>query len=196
MLDSFHTLGSLTVGGRGYKIHRLYSAAKDRAAIDRLPFSLKILLENLLRREDDRAVRRADIEALLAWDAKATPDREIQFQPARVLLQDFTGVPCVVDLAAMRDAIVKMGGDADKINPLSKVDLVIDHSVQVDRFASTGAFRLNTDLEFVRNKERYALLRWAQAAFDHFSVVPPGTGICHQVNLEYLASVVYAAGDV
>ncbi|HZS36086.1 MAG TPA: aconitase family protein, partial [Polyangia bacterium] len=190
MLDSFRTLGSLDVGTRSYKIHRLYGVAKDRAAVDRLPFSLKILLENLLRREDDRAVRRADIEALLAWDPKATPDREIQFQPARVLLQDFTGVPCVVDLAAMRDAITRLGGDPQRINPLVPMDLVIDHSVQVDSFASEKSYGLNVMLEYERNKERYALLRWGQQAFRRFRVVPPGMGICHQVNLEYLGRVV------
>jgi aconitate hydratase A / 2-methylisocitrate dehydratase len=188
MLDSFRTQGTLTVGGHEFKIHRLNKLPKS---LDRLPFSLKILLENLLRREDGRAVRKDDVLALLDWDPRATPDREIQFQPARVLLQDFTGVPCVVDLAAMRDAVAHMGGDPNRINPLVKVDLVIDHSVQIDRFASSRAFGLNTELEYVRNKERYALLRWAQSAFDHFSVVPPGTGICHQVNLEYLATVVF-----
>ncbi len=195
MLNSFQTRGSLTVGSKKYELHRL-NKLPNQAAVARLPFSLKILLENLVRREDGRAVRREDVEALLAWDPKATPDREIQFQPARVLLQDFTGVPCVVDLAAMRDAVAKMGGDAKRIEPLSPVDLVIDHSVQIDRFATTSAFRINTDLEYRRNQERYMLLRWAQQAFGTFRVVPPGTGICHQVNLEYLASVVFRGGEL
>jgi len=191
MLDSFKTKGALTVGGKSYQIHRLYNLTKDRAALDRIPFSLKILLENLVRNEDGRTVKREDIEALLAYEPKALPEREIAFRPARVLLQDFTGVPCVVDLAAMRDAITRMGGDANKINPLAPMDLVIDHSVQVDKFASSKAFGINVDLEYVRNKERYALLRWGQQAFRGFRVVPPGTGICHQVNLEYLASVIF-----
>src|SRR5262249_3058332 len=161
------------------------------------PFSLRILLENLLRHEDGRAVRKADVEALIAWDAKAIPDREIAFHPARVLLQDFTGVPAIVDLAAMREAMAHMGGNPDKINPLVPMDLVIDHSVQVDQFASANAYSLNVQLEYHRNKERYTLLRWGQQAFRGFRVVPPGTGICHQVNLEYLASVVFQGeGDL
>ncbi len=194
LLDSFGSKGTLTVGGKSYTIWRLAKAG-DAGARARLPFSLRILLENLLRHEDGRAVRKADIEALLAWQPKATPDREIAFHPARVLLQDFTGVPVVVDLAAMRDAMAKMGGDPDKINPLVPMDLVIDHSVQVDGFASTDAYKLNVQLEYHRNKERYTLLRWGQQAFRGFRVVPPGTGICHQVNLEYLASVVFRGDD-
>jgi len=160
-----------------------------------LPFSLKVLLENLLRFEDDRTVKREDIEALLKWDPAAFPDREIAFRPARVLLQDFTGVPCVVDLAAMRDAITRLGGDPERINPLVPMDLVIDHSVQVDSFASDKSYGLNVMLEYERNKERYALLRWGQQGFRRFRVVPPGMGICHQVNLEYLAQVVFRGDD-
>jgi len=190
--DSFQTKSSLTVGGKSYSIFSLKRLEKCfPKALDRLPVSLKILLENLLRQEDGRAVRREDIEALLRWDAKAIPDKEIAFMPARVLLQDFTGVPCIVDLAVMRDAMVKLGGDPNKINPLQPVDLVIDHSVQVDYFGSTSAFGLNVETEFKRNKERYAFLRWGQQAFKNFRVVPPGTGIVHQINLEYLAKTVF-----
>ncbi|MBI5237766.1 MAG: aconitate hydratase, partial [Deltaproteobacteria bacterium] len=162
--------------------------------VSRLPFSLKILLENLLRNEDGKFVKKADIEAFFNWDPKKKPDKEIAFRPARVLLQDFTGVPCVVDLAAMRDAMKKMGKDAKKINPLQPVDLVIDHSVQVDYFGSANAFEQNAKLEFQRNQERYAFLRWGQQALENFSVVPPETGIVHQVNLEYLAKVIFTAG--
>jgi aconitate hydratase len=165
--------------------------------IDRLPFSLKVLLENLLRGEDDAFVKRHDIEALARWDVKAANEEEIAFRTSRVLLQDFTGVPCVVDLAAMRDAIVRLGGDPTRINPLQPVDLVIDHSVQVDQYGTEAAFLINTRLEVERNRERYEFLRWGQNAFRNFRVVPPGTGICHQVNLEYLARVVFtsATGD-
>ena len=151
---------------------------------------MKILLENLLRSEDGRFVKAADIEAMARWDVKSEAQREIAFTPARVLLQDFTGVPCVVDLAAMRDGIVRLGGDPKKVNPLQPVELVIDHSVQVDYFGQPTAFELNAELEFSRNKERYAFLRWGQDAFRNFRVVPPDTGIVHQVNLEYLARVV------
>ncbi len=189
MSDSFGTKGTLQVSGKSYAIHRL--AKLDAAAIERLPFSLRVLLENLLRHEDGRVVRREHVEAVLGWSPKATPEQEIAFHPARVLLQDFTGVPAVVDLAAMREAVVKMGSPAEKINPLQPVDLVIDHSVQVDEFASASALSRNTELEYERNKERYVFLRWGQQAFENFRVVPPGTGICHQVNLEYLASVVF-----
>ena len=195
MLDSFKTKGTLTVGNTMWGLYRLYGLSKDKQKLDRIPFSLRILLENLLRNEDGRTVRREDIEALLEYNPKATPEREIAFRPARVLLQDFTGVPAVVDLAAMRDAISRMGGDPNKINPLAPMDLVIDHSVQVDKFASSQSLRLNTDLEYLRNKERYTLLRWGQQAFRGFRVVPPGTGICHQVNLEYLASVVFRSHE-
>ncbi|MBF8247334.1 MAG: acnA [Bacteroidetes bacterium] len=162
-------------------------------SLARLPISLKILLENLLRLEDGRVVRKEDIEALINWNPKAIPDKEIAFMPARVLLQDFTGVPCVVDLAVMRDAMVKMGGKAERISPLQPVDLVIDHSVQVDEYGSEAAFMINSEKEFERNKERYAFLRWGQQAFNNFRVVPPETGIVHQVNLEYLAKVVFTS---
>jgi aconitate hydratase A / 2-methylisocitrate dehydratase len=189
---SVDTRGTLTVGGSTFAIHRL-DVLGERAA--RLPFSLKVLLENLIRREDGRQVTRDHIEALLAWDPTRTPEREIPFMPARVLLQDFTGVPAVVDLAAMRDAMRRMGGAAERINPLQPVDLVIDHSVQVDAFGSAKAFQTNVDLEFERNRERYAFLRWGQGAFRNFRVVPPDTGIVHQVNLEYLAPVVFRVGN-
>ena len=192
--DSFRTKSTLTVGGKDYSFFSLKSLEKSSPqSLSRLPISLKILLENLLRQEDGRAVHKEDIEALLRWDAKATPDREIAFMPARVLLQDFTGVPCVVDLAVMRDAIVKMGGNPARINPLQPVDLVIDHSVQVDEFGADASFSLNVEKEFGRNKERYAFLRWGQQAFQNFRVVPPGTGIVHQINLEYLAKTVFTA---
>ncbi len=190
MANSFGTQGSLTVGNHTYKLFRL-SALPDRAKLERLPFSLKVLLENLLRFEDDRTVKREDVESLLKWDPKAEPDREIAFRPARVLLQDFTGVPVVVDLAAMRDAITRLGGNPDRINPLVPMDLVIDHSVQVDSFATDKSYGINVDLEYLRNKERYSLLRWGQQAFRNFRAVPPGMGICHQVNLEYLAQGVF-----
>src|SRR5881397_4069148 len=186
--DSFKTRGTLAVDGSEFVIYRL-DALGERAAW--LPLSLKVLLENLLRREDGRTVTRDHIEALLAWDPKARPEREIPFMPARVLLQDFTGVPAVVDLAAMREAMRHMGGDPARINPLQPADLVIDHSVQVDAYGSPSAFRTNVELEFARNRERYAFLRWGQQAFRNFRVVPPDTGIVHQVNLEYLAPVVF-----
>ncbi len=185
--DSYGTRGTLAVGGAEVVIHRL-AALGERAA--RLPFSLKVLLENVLRHEDGRTVTRDHVEALLAWDPGRAPDREIPFMPARVLLQDFTGVPAVVDLAAMRDAMRRLGGDPARINPLEPADLVIDHSVQVDAFGTPAAFRVNVEREFERNRERYAFLRWGQHAFRNFRVVPPDTGIVHQVNLEYLAQVV------
>jgi len=189
--DSFKTRKDLRLAGRtlGYfSLPALEQAGFSQIA--RLPYSLKILLENLLRNEDGRFVKAADIEALARWDVKSTAQREISFMPARVLLQDFTGVPCVVDLAAMRDGIVRLGGDPNKVNPLQPAELVIDHSVQVDYFGRPDAFQLNAELEFSRNKERYAFLRWGQEAFRNFRVVPPDTGIVHQVNLEYLARVV------
>src|SRR5438876_1888427 len=186
--DSFHTRSVLEVGGTKFLIHRL-DVLGARAA--RLPFSLKILLENLLRGEDGRRVTREHVEALLAWEPTRPSEREIPFMPARVLLQDFTGVPAVVDLAAMRDAMRAMGGDPARINPLQPADLVIDHSVQVDVFGTPDALRRNTEIEFERNRERYAFLRWGQQAFRNFRVVPPDTGIVHQVNLEYLAPVVF-----
>lgn len=183
---------SLKVGDKTYDYFSLEAAAAI-GDIRRLPFSLKVLLENLLRHEDGKSVTADDIEALAKWTETRTSDREIAFRPARVLMQDFTGVPAVVDLATMRDAMVAMGGDPKKINPLSPVDLVIDHSVTVDNFGDAGAFRANVAKEFERNRERYAFLRWGQEAFDNFRVVPPGTGICHQVNLEYLSKVVWTS---
>ncbi len=191
-LDSFRTRRTLAVSGREYDYFALPATGRD---LSRVPVSLRILLENLLRREDGRSVREEDIAALLAWSPAARTSREIAFMPARVLLQDFTGVPAVVDLAAMRDALVAMGGDPKKINPLQPVDLVIDHSVQVDHFGSPQAFGLNAKIEAARNRERYQFLRWGQKAFDNFRVVPPDTGIVHQVNLEYLASVVMAVPE-
>ena len=182
---------ALTVNGKEYQVWSLESCGKERVA--RLPYSLRILLENLLRHEDGVNVTRKDIDALLDWDPKAEPETEIAFTPARVILQDFTGVPAVVDLAAMRDAVVKLGGDAAAINPLSPAELVIDHSVQVDSFGSADSLAKNNEIEFGRNKERYSFLRWGQDAFDNFKVVPPNTGIVHQVNLEFLARVVFDA---
>jgi aconitate hydratase len=188
--NSFDAKTKLTVGERSYDIFRL-DALQQKFDVARLPFSLKILLENLLRNEDGEAIRAEDVEALASWDANAEPSQEIAFTPARVVMQDFTGVPAIVDLAAMRDAMVEMDGDADKINPLVPAELVIDHSVQVDVYGTPQAFQKNADLEFERNKERYAFLRWGQGAFHNFAVVPPDTGIVHQVNLEYLARVVF-----
>jgi aconitate hydratase len=190
--NTFGSRATLNVAGRQYTIFRLASVASLAGSrVDRLPFSLKILLENLLRNEDNAFVKRADVEALARWDVTAKVEKEIAFRTSRVLLQDFTGVPCVVDLAAMRDAMVSLGGDPTRINPLQPVDLVIDHSVQVDEYGSEAAFLLNTEKEFERNRERYEFLRWGQNALDNFRVVPPGTGICHQVNLEYLGRVVF-----
>jgi aconitate hydratase len=189
MTDSFKSRTALKVGERSYEIFSLKSLPQDRLA--RLPFSLKILLENLLRFEDGVNVTRADIEAILNWDPKATPAHEIAFTPARVILQDFTGVPCVVDLAAMREAVVKLGGQAESVNPLAPVELVIDHSVQVDEYGTRQALADNNRIEFQRNGERYSFLRWGQTAFDNFKVVPPNTGIVHQVNLEHLGRVVF-----
>ena len=188
--NSFGARAELEVGGRAYEIYRL-DALQSEYDVARLPFSLKVLLENLLRNEDGAGIRREDIEALATWDAKADPSKEIAFTPARVILQDFTGVPCVVDLAALRDAMAEMGGDPSAINPLVPVELVIDHSVQVDAFGSAQAFRINAEKEYERNGERYAFLRWGQTAFEGFKAVPPDTGIVHQVNLEYLARVVF-----
>jgi aconitate hydratase len=193
MANSFGSQATIQVGNRSFVIHRLAAVEKAIPAAGRLPYSLKILLENLLRTEDGVAVRREDIESLARWQPKAEPDKEIAFTPSRVLLQDFTGVPCVVDLAAMRDAMARMSGDPARINPLQPVELVIDHSVQVDDFGSVLSFKKNADLEFQRNQERYAFLRWGQKAFKNFRVVPPDTGIVHQVNLEYLARVVCVA---
>ena len=190
-LDSLNCRRELKVGDATYHYFSLPEAAQRLGNIDRLPKSLKVLLENLLRNEDGQTVQPQDLQAMVDWLDQRASDREIQYRPARVLMQDFTGVPAVVDLAAMRDAMAKAGGDPQRINPLSPVDLVIDHSVMVDRYASSSAFHDNVELEMQRNGERYAFLRWGQHAFDNFSVVPPGTGICHQVNLEYLARTVW-----
>ncbi len=189
--DSFHAAGELKSGNKTVRYFRLNALESSGAKLERLPYSLRILLENLLRREDRVTVTADDIRFLARWDAKAEPSREIAFMPARVLMQDFTGVPAVVDLAAMRDAMKNLGGDAEKINPLVPAELVIDHSVQVDEYGSAKAYDLNAALEFQRNRERYAFLKWGQTAFHNFSAVPPGMGICHQVNLEYLARVVF-----
>ncbi len=195
MDQQFGSQSPLRVGAHEYTIFRLDAVARTHPRVAQLTFSLKILLENLLRCLDGTTVRPEDIEALATWDPKARPSKEIAFMPARVLLQDFTGVPAVVDLAAMRDAMKKMGGDPKRINPLLPAELVIDHSVQVDDFGNSLAFRTNADLEFQRNRERYAFLRWGQKAFRNFKVVPPDTGIVHQVNLEYLARVVFINED-
>ncbi|MFP4233439.1 MAG: aconitase family protein, partial [Nitriliruptoraceae bacterium] len=186
-MDSFSASSDLTVGGRAYRIHRLDAVP----GADRLPFSLKILLENLLRNEDGVNVTAEDVTALAGWDADAQPATEIQYTPARVVLQDFTGVPAVVDLAAMREAMVELGGDPARINPLVPAELVIDHSVVEDVYRIADALERNIGFEYERNRERYQFLRWGQGAFDGFKVVPPGTGIVHQVNIEYLARVVF-----
>jgi aconitate hydratase len=193
-MNSFNTKSTLQAGSTDYTIFSLEKMAAQHS-IEHLPVSLKILLENLLRKEDDKLVTKADIQALCNWQPTATPDSQISFMPARVVLQDFTGVPAVVDLAVMRDAMAELGGDPQLINPLIPVDLVIDHSVMVDYFAQPDALQRNTELEFERNRERYQFLRWGQQAFDNFRVVPPGTGIVHQVNLEYLASVVSTSSE-
>jgi aconitate hydratase len=189
-LDSFGARSSLEVGGRSHEIFRL-DALQERFDVARLPYSLKVLLENALRLEDGRSVTAEDVEAIATWDAQAEPSVEVAYQPARVLMQDFTGVPAVVDLAAMRDAMAEIGGDPERINPQVDVDLVIDHSVQVDAFGNERAFALNAERDFERNRERYSFLKWGREAFDNFSVVPPATGICHQVNLEHISQVVY-----
>ncbi|KYO54370.1 aconitate hydratase AcnA [Tistrella mobilis] len=195
-LDSFSTRSTLTVDGKAYDYFSLPKAeAAGLEGVSQLPFSLKVLLENLLRYEDGRSVTDADVKALVAWVKDRKSDHEIAYRPARVLMQDFTGVPAVVDLATMRAAMKQLGGDVNRINPLSPVDLVIDHSVQVDRFGTPTAFEENVDLEMERNAERYSFLRWGQGAFNNFRVVPPGTGICHQVNLEYLAKTVWTAEE-
>jgi aconitate hydratase len=193
MTDSFNARTTLKVGAQQYDILSL--AALKSHNVDRLPFSLKILLENLLRFEDGVNVTKSDIEALLKWDPKAPPSHEIAFTPARVIMQDFTGVPCIVDLAAMREAIVKLGGDPQKVNPLAPAELVIDHSVQVDEYGAANSLQHNNEIEFQRNGERYMFLRWGQTAFSNFKVVPPNTGIVHQVNIERLARVVFADGE-
>jgi aconitate hydratase len=191
--DTLKTRRTLTVEGRDYAYFSLPEAAKALGDISRLPVSLKVLLENVLRFEDGRSYRVADAQAVADWLKQASSDKEVPFKPARILMQDFTGVPAVVDLAAMRDGIVRLGGDPEKVNPLVPVDLVIDHSVQVDAYAHADSLQKNVDIEFERNGERYTFLRWGQTAFDNFRVVPPGTGICHQVNLEYLAQAVWTA---
>lgn len=194
-INSFNALQTLTVGSSNYQIFSLTQAEKKLGDIAKLPKSLKVLLENLLRFEDQLSVKTEHIYALAEWLKTRTSDQEIQYRPARVLMQDFTGVPAVVDLAAMRAAMAEAGGDPEKINPLSPVDLVIDHSVMVDHFADDQAFEENVQIEMQRNGERYQFLRWGQSAFNNFSVVPPGTGICHQVNLEYLAQAVWLGED-
>ncbi len=192
MSDSFSSKSTLSVSGNEYEIFRL-DALQEKYDVARLPYSMKVLLENTLRLEGgDSGVEAKDVETIASWDAAAEPSEEIPFQPARVLMQDFTGVPAIVDLAAMRDAMDELGSDASKINPLVPVDLVIDHSVQVDAFGNARAFDINADRDYERNRERYAFLRWGQQAFDNFRVVPPATGICHQVNLEYLSQVVFS----
>ncbi len=186
-VNSFGSKATLDVQGTEYEIFRLDAVPGH----EKLPFSLKVLLENLLRTEDGANITRGDIEFLGNWDPTAEPDHEIQFTPARVIMQDFTGVPCVVDLATMREAVVALGGDPDKVNPLSPAEMVIDHSVIAEVFGIASAFEQNTDIEYQRNRERYQFLRWGQTAFDNFKVVPPGTGIVHQVNIEHLARVIF-----
>jgi len=190
-MNSFSSQSQLKSGNKSYEIFRLDALATKGVNLVRLPYSLRILLENLLRHEDGKSVTADDITFLANWDPKATPSREIAYMPARVLMQDFTGVPAIVDLAAMRDAMKQLGGDPEKINPLQPAELVIDHSVQVDEYGTKGSYDINAALEFQRNRERYAFLKWGQSAFRNFSAVPPGMGICHQVNLEYLARVVF-----
>ena len=191
--DSLKTRQTLSVNGKEIDFFSLKAAEKQLGDVSKLPYSLKVLLENLLRYEDGVTVSVDDIKALVEWQKTKTSEREIQYRPARVLMQDFTGVPAVVDLAAMRDAVAKTGGNPNLINPLSPVDLVIDHSVMIDSFGSPEAYQKNVDIEYERNGERYEFLRWGQKAFNNFRVVPPGTGICHQVNLEYLAQAVWSA---
>src|SRR3954465_6521690 len=192
-LNTFSTRTDLRVDGQTAQIYSLPALEKAGfPGVARLPYSMKILLENLLRREDNAFVKADDIRALAGWKPRAQLTKEISFMPARVLLQDFTGVPCVVDLAAMRDAMISLGGNPDRVNPLQPVELVIDHSVQVDYFGRPDAFTLNAELEFSRNRERYAFLRWGQRAFNNFQVVPPDTGIVHQANTDYLARVVFS----
>src|SRR5215472_4134324 len=183
--DSFKSKSTLKSGQTTYTIYRLDALKSTGVDLARLPFSLRILLENLLRHEDGDSVTADDIQFLAKWDPKAEPSREIAYMPARVLMQDFTGVPAIVDLAAMRDAMKVLGGDPEKINPLQPAELVIDHSVQVDQYGTSNSYSINAMLEFQRNRERYAFLKWGQSAFRNFSAVPPGMGICHQVNLEY-----------
>src|SRR6476469_7206743 len=192
IVDSFGSKGKLNVAGTEYEIFRLNSVE----GAENLPFSLKVLLENLLRTEDGANITADHVRALAGWDPSAEPDTEMQFTPARVLMQDFTGVPCIVDLATMREAVAELGGDATKINPLAPAELVIDHSVITDVFGRADAFERNVELEYQRNKERYQFLRWGQTAFNDFKVVPPGTGIVHQVNIEHLARTVMVRDGV
>src|SRR5262249_10685213 len=195
-LDSFKCRKILKVGNKSYVHYSLPAAEKNGLrGISRLPFSLKVLLENMLRHEDGRTVTKEDIQGFAHWLKTKTSDREVPFRPARVLMQDFTGVPAVVDLAAMRDAMKNLGGDPKKINPQVPVDLVIDHSVAVTFFGNNAAFKKNVEEEYRQNQERYKFLKWAQRSFDNFTVVPPGTGICHQVNLDYLSRVVWSRKD-
>ena len=194
-VDSFHAKDTLEVGEDSFEIYRLDKVTGDGLDVDTLPFSLKVLLEGLLRTEDGENITKDDIEALAGWDADADPSVEIQFTPARVIMQDFTGVPCVVDLATMREAMADLGGDATRINPLAPAEMVIDHSVIADVFGTPEAFERNVEIEYERNRERYQFLRWGQGAFDDFKVVPPGTGIVHQVNIEHLARVVFTRDD-
>src|SRR6202163_3141388 len=189
--NSFGARATFKVGNKEYDLYRIDALDKQGISTRHLPFSLRILLENLLRTEDGRNVTKDEIRALAAWNKSSKSDKEIAFTPSRVLLQDFTGVPAVVDLAAMRDAMKQLGGDANLINPLQPAELVIDYSVQIDEFGTPQAFQLNAELEFLRNKERSAFLRWGQTAFHNLAIVPPDTGIVHQVNLEYLARVVF-----
>ncbi len=194
--DTLNTRSTLTAGGKSYDYYSLSKAAEQLGDISRLPFSMRVLLENLLRFEDGVTVTRDDIQAIVDWQQERRSDREIQYRPARVLMQDFTGVPCVVDLAAMRDAMTALGGNPEKINPLVPVHLVIDHSVMVDEFGTPQAFGENVDLEYQRNGERYEFLKWGSKALDNFKVVPPGTGICHQVNLEYIGQAIWSSQEV
>ena len=189
--DSFGAKGTLDVNGKSYEIYRLDAVEGDGLDVESLPFSLKVLLENLLRTEDGEDITADDIKAIAGWDADADPDKEIQYTPARVIMQDFTGVPCVVDLATMREAMEELGGDPSRINPLAPAEMVIDHSVIADVFGTPESFERNVEIEYQRNRERYQFLRWGQGAFDDFKVVPPGTGIVHQVNIEHLARVVF-----
>src|SRR5215207_121719 len=193
--DSLKTRSTLEAGGKTYAYYSLEKASQALGDISRLPFSMKVLLENLLRFEDGVTVTRDDLQAMVDWLKERRVAREIQYRPARVLMQDFTGVPAVVDLAAMRDAMKQLGGDPQKINPLVPVHLVIDHSVMVDEFGNPRSFGRNVELEYARNGERYEFLKWGAQAFDNFQVVPPGTGICHQVNLEHISRGVWTGPD-
>ncbi|MGN6123650.1 MAG: aconitase family protein, partial [Sphingomonas oligoaromativorans] len=193
--DTLSTRDTLEVGGKTVHFYSLEKAAAQIGDVSRLPFSMKVLLENLLRFEDGTTVTREDLQAMADWLKERRIAREIQYRPARVLMQDFTGVPAVVDLAAMRDAMTSLGGNAQKINPLVPVHLVIDHSVMVDEFGTPKAFGQNVEHEYARNGERYQFLKWGSKAFDNFQVVPPGTGICHQVNLEHIAQCIWTGED-